>query len=74
MSEFPYTCRDDHEEIGFRVEPPNGDERCPLCYVRDQVLLEIAQPRAGDIGRFCLELSSLALRSYPFFSKTGEPK
>lgn len=69
MTQFPFTCRDDHEEIGFRVEPPNGDERCPLCYLRDLVLLELAQPRTGDVVEFCYQLSSLALRSYPYHAQ-----
>lgn len=65
---YPFMCRDGHEEIGFKVEAPNGDERCPLCLLRDQVILEIAQPHA-DYERFSLELSSLALRSYPFIEE-----
>ena len=65
MTEFAFTCRDDHIDIGFDEEPPNGDERCPLCLLRDRVLLEIAQPRAGD-GAFVMDLSSRALQAYPF--------
>lgn len=65
MSDYPFMCRDGHEEIGFNVEAPDGDERCPLCLLRDQVLLEIAQPRANG-QEFDLRLASLALRTYPY--------
>lgn len=65
MSQFPFTCRDGHIEVGFTEEPPDGDERCPLCLLRDDVLLEIAQPRAG-YEIFAMDLSSRALRFYPF--------
>lgn len=64
-TEFPFTCRDGHIEIGFIKEAPDGDERCPLCLLRDQVILEIAQPRTG-YEEFCLRLSSLTLHSYPY--------
>ena len=63
--EYPFTCSDGHVEIGFNVEAPDGDERCPLCLLRDQILLEIAQPRL-NYELFNLGLSSAALHAYPY--------
>lgn len=71
MSDFPFTCRYGHVEIGFSEEAPDGDERCPLCLLRDQVILEIAQPRTGH-EEFNLQLASLTLRSYPYIPEESE--
>lgn len=65
MTDFPFTCLDGHVEIGFVKEAPDGDERCPLCLLRDQVILEMAQPRTG-YEMFGLRLSSMALGAYPY--------
>lgn len=65
MVSFPFTCRDGHVEIGFSIEAPDGDERCPLCLLRDQVILEVAQLRT-NYEMFNLRLASLSLRSYPY--------
>jgi len=65
---YSFTCSDRHEEIGFKVKPPNGLTACPLCLLRTEVLLELAQPRTS-YERFGLELSSLALRSYPYHAE-----
>lgn len=54
------TCNNKHIEITF------AGERCPLCFLRTEVLLELAQPRAGDIALFCLEMLSLAMQWWPY--------
>lgn len=67
MSEYPFTCRDGHGEIGFKGQEALNDEGiCPLCFLRDQVLLEIAQPRTNYTA-FNLQLSSRAMKEYPYY-------
>lgn len=66
MPEYPFTCRVGHESIGFIV---SRDGLCPLCFLRDQVLLELAQPRAG-YEMFSLQLSSAAMREWPYKNET----
>lgn len=66
--EFPYTCRDDHEEIGYRVER-EGDERCPICYLRDS-LREIGDSEtSGAWAKIAIarrDQARMALAGYPF--------
>jgi len=67
-AEFPYTCRDDHEEIGYRVER-EGDERCPVCVLRDW-LREIGDSAtSGAWAKIAIarrDQARVALKSYPF--------
>lgn len=39
MPEYPFTCRRGREQIGLIVSDKG---QCPLCFLRDQVLLELA--------------------------------
>ena len=41
---------------------------CPLCLIRIDVLMEIAQPRI-DMNPFCAGLSSRTLREYPYIKE-----
>lgn len=70
MPDYPFTCRDGHEEIGF-ITSDRG--QCPLCFLRDQILLELAQPRA-NYELFGLQLSSAAIREWPYKNETSNTK
>lgn len=68
MNEYPHMCRDEHVEIGFREEAPDGDERCPICYLRDW-LTTIADETYSDRPGIAAERRNMAvttLLSYPF--------
>lgn len=62
MTTFPFTCRDGHTPIGFSVLAPDDDERCPLCLLRDEMMVAYD---AGDAG-----LLWSTVHSYPY---TEEP-
>lgn len=68
MPEYPFTCRTGHERIGFTVSKRG---QCPLCFLRDQVLLELAQPRV-NYELFGLQLSSMVMREWPYKNETTD--